>query len=119
MKKKKRNDIKKYFFPLNKRWDFLVVFIFLIIRLLLNIKFAPLFVFFAVSYVILILFMFEYKKGFFAGAIIFLYIDSLIGTFLYTSNNNLGLEYLGTMIINLVMILILIYNRKDFLNKIK
>ena len=106
MKKKGDSSFKKYFFPLSKRWDFLVVFLFLLIRLSLNIKLAPLFVFFAVSYVILILFMFMYKKGFFAGTIVFLFIDSLIGTFLYTTNNNLGLEYYGTMLINLFMILI-------------
>jgi len=116
MKKNKDGGLKKYFFPISKRWDFLVVFVFLVIRLSLNIKLAPLFIFFAISYIILILFMFKYKKGFFAGIIIFLFIDSLIGTFLYTLNNNLGTEYFGTMLINLIMILIIIYHKKDFLN---
>ncbi len=107
--------IKKYFLPISKRWDFLIVFHFILIRLILNLKLTPLTIFFAVSYIILLVLMFTHKKSFFIAMIMFLFVDSLIGTILYTTWNNLGLEYLGTMGFNLIVVFLLIFDiNKNF-----
>jgi len=117
MKKKKR-VLKKYFLPLSKRWDFLVIFLFLLARLILNLKWTSLTIFFVISYVLLLVLMFTFKRAFFVGTIVFLFIDSLIGTFLYTIWNEFGLEYFGTMAFNLIIILFLIFDMNgNFLKK--
>ena len=115
---KKKRGFGEYFFPLRKRWDFLVVFLFLLGRLFLNIGLEPLSVFFAASYVILILLMFTHKKAFFIGALMFLFIDSLLGTILFTLKNDLNFEYFWTMFVNLFIIFLLIFDMKgNFLGK--
>ena len=115
---KKKRKFRDYFFPLRKRWDFLVVFFFLLGRLFLNIELETLSIFFAVSYIILILLMFIHKKSFFIGAIMFLFIDTILGTILFTLKDNLNFEYFWTIFINLFIIFLLVFDMKgNFLGK--
>ena len=112
-KSENKGFFKKHFTPFRQRWPFLLVLLFFLGRLALNLQLKPLQIFFAVSYVILILLMLVHKKSFFFLTIVFLFVDSLIGTYIFTTANNLGIEYFGTMIINLFFILLLIYDKKN------
>ena len=114
---KKKKKFKDYFFPVEKRWDFLFVFMFLLGRLFLNIEGDSLSIFFAASYIILILMMFTHKKIFFVGTIMFLFADSLIGTILFTLRNDLNFAYFWTMFFNLFIIFLIVFDMKGNFRK--
>ena len=94
-------------------WLFYLIALFIIVRALLNISLEPLFLGFLISYAILFLLLIFRFKYFPIIFILFLYIDSLIGTYLFTSTNNLGMEYYGTMLINAVFIILAFYYKKS------
>jgi hypothetical protein len=93
-------------------WLFYLIALFIIIRALLNISLEPLFLGFLISYIILFLLLIFKFKHFPIIFILFLYIDSLIGTYLFTSANNLGVEFYGTILINAIFIILTFYYKK-------
>lgn len=116
--KKSKKSFWDNFFPLSKRWDFVLVLLFLFGRLILNLELETLSIFFACSYLILISLMFLHKKSFVVATIMFLFIDSIIGTFLFTLKGNLNYEYFWTVFVNLIIVFFLVFDmRKNFRKK--
>lgn len=91
-----------------KKPAFYLIAVFILIRLALNL-FPPittLSMIFIISYLILGTLLMKKFKFFIHLFILFLYLDSIIGTYLFTSANNLGAEFYGTMIINAAFIIL-------------
>lgn len=105
-------SFKNYFLPLKKRWDFGLIFLFFLGRFILNLELETLSILFAVAYVILISLMFLHKKTFKVGAIMFLFIDSIIGTFIFTLSGNLSYEYFWIVLTNLIAVFLLVFDMK-------
>jgi len=105
-----KKRIKKDIFNFKKRWDWWLVIIFLIGRLLLNVSVEPLFMFFFVAYLILIIMQVTDYPFFTNVFILFLVADSMIGTYLFTLNNNFGIEFFGTMLLNFFFIALVVQN---------
>jgi len=98
-------------FPeIKKHLDWYIVLIFLAIRLIINLEIVRLSISFAVIYLIFITLLLTKTKFFSTLLILFLVIDSVIGTYLATITE-LNSVYYGTMLVNLVIISILIRNR--------
>ena len=95
-------------------WIFYIILIFLAVRIILNLfpPISSLSIFFIISYTLLAILLLTKSKHFPILFILFLAIDSLIGTHLFTTNNNLGIEYYGTMLINLIFIILGYYYKK-------
>ena len=86
-------------------WTEAVIYIFCIMRILLNLQFEPLNIFFIIVYAVFLA-LFYYKLPFFKIAfILWLAIDSMIGTYLATIHG-FTLIYWGTMAVNLGMMVI-------------
>jgi len=95
---------------LKDKWDHYIIFLFLVIRLILNVETQTLSVMFVVVYAIF-LFMLTYRVKYFAvSLILFLSLDNIIATYFATSNNALDIFYLGTIFFNLVVIFLLTKN---------
>lgn len=104
-------------FNFKKHWDLYLVFLFLIIRLLINIEFSLLSLFFFFIYLFFLIILILRKKNFSLLFILFLALDNMIGTYLATIHNSFNFMYYGTMIINFVIMTIIIKNiHKDFKN---
>ena len=95
---------------LKDKWDHYIIFLFLVIRLILNVETQTLSVMCVVVYAIF-LFMLTYRVKYFAvSLILFLSLDNIIATYFATSNNALDIFYLGTIFFNLVVIFLLTKN---------
>ena len=95
---------------LKDKWDHYIIFLFLVIRLILNVETQTLSVMFVIVYAIF-LFMLTYRVKYFAvSLILFLSLDNIIATYFATSNNALDIFYLGTIFFNLVVIFLLTKN---------
>ncbi|MCH7568877.1 MAG: hypothetical protein IIA87_05650 [Nanoarchaeota archaeon] len=106
VRRKKRGLLNNF----KRHWDLYIVFIFIFIRLILNLQLKTLSIFFAVVYLIFILMLVKKTSYFSTLFVIFLAIDSMIGTYLFTLMNNLNFEYYGTMITNLIIIFLIVKN---------
>ena len=96
---------------LKDKWDHYFIFLFLVIRLILNVETQTLSVMFVIVYAIF-LFMLTYRVKYFAvSLILFLSLDNILATYFATSNNALDIFYLGTIFFNLMIIFLLV---KDF-----
>lgn len=85
---------------------------FLAIRLVINIGPKPLSIFFAASYAVLLFLLFKYPACFTPLLIGFLLVDSMIGTYLFTSSGNLGFEYYATMGVNIFFAIAALYAKR-------
>lgn len=90
----------------------IAILAFLLTRLVLNISPDPLFISFAIIYLILIVLFFKAPKTFTPIFVIFLIIDSIVGWYISNSMNNFGLEFYGTLTVNLLIIWAEIYRHK-------
>ena len=107
--KKKKRDNK-----FSKHWDYYLILAFILIRLFLNLDFIfnfnSLFLLFAIVYFIFFLMLTRHVGGFATLFVMFLSIDSVIGTYLFTMAGNLGAEFYGTIVVNLVAIYLVVKN---------
>lgn len=113
--------MKKRKFDWRENLDLIVVFVFLVIRLFLNmdfiLDFSVLSLFFAVIYLFFI-FMLVKRIHFFSVAfVLFLTVDSMIGTYLFASGILENLEFYLTMLINFAIISIVIRNQNRIFPK--
>lgn len=112
---KKWVDIRRY-------WDYYLVALFILVRIIINIDRKPLMIFFALVHVALFLMLIYKTKYFVRIFVLFLAIDSMIGTYLATNPQfgmmaGFGLEFYSTMFVNFFFIWILITNRsKKFMH---
>ena len=98
-------------------WDWWIVLIFLIIRLVINLEIKTPSIIFAIIYAIFIILLSMKTKYFITSLVTFLIIDSAIGTYLLVNNIlPLGL-YLGTILVNLAIIIILVKNNYKIFKK--
>ncbi len=104
----------KFASNLKRHWDLYIIFAFLIIRLFLNmdfiINFKILSFFFAVVYVFFIVMLAMRYRVFSSLFIVFLTIDSMIGTYLWTLKGAFNFEFYATMIINFAIIVLVVQN---------
>ena len=99
-----------------KYTSFWIILLFLALRFIINLENNPLTIAFAVIYGIFILLLIIKNKYFILLLLGFLVIDLGIGTFLlYKSVLPLNL-YIGTIVINFLIILLLIKYPKNFVN---
>jgi len=84
-------------------WDCAIVLGFFTGRLLINLEAKPLMAFFAISYALFILMLLKRTAFFSTLVILFLIIDSMIGTYLATRAGQFGVDFWGTMGINLAI----------------
>lgn len=95
-----------------RAWDWWIVLVFLFARLVLNVFNITelLFLFFSVAYLVLIILQIKGARVFSILLIMFLYIDSIIGTYLFTLSGNLGAEFYGTIFVNGAVIFLVLLN---------
>lgn len=86
-----------------KNWDCSIVLVFFAVRLVINLEAKPLMAFFAVSYLLFIVMLLKKTALFSTLVILFLIVDSMIGTYLATKAGHFGADFWGTMAINLIM----------------
>ena len=91
-------------------WDWAVIMIFLAIRLVINFENNVLSMFFAVVYAVFILMLLFGTPLFASPLVLFLTLDSIIGTYLFANNALPEIMYYGTMLVNFAIIVILIQN---------
>ena len=91
-------------------FDILFVYIFLIVRLLINMEMKFLSVLFVLAYS-LFLFMLKYHKPFFSTLLIlFLGIDNMLAVYFAASSNSYTIVFYGTVIINILITLLVLRN---------
>ncbi len=83
--------------------DCVIVLGFFAVRLVINIEAKPLMAFFAISYALFVVMLLRKTAFFSTLVILFLIIDSMIGTYLATRAGHFGVDFWGTMAINLVI----------------
>jgi hypothetical protein len=101
-------------------WDIYVIFAFLLIRFFLNFDFLSMMkghfltleVFFIVMYAFFFYMLYKRKKYFSTLFVLFLAIDSMIGTYLLLETTKIPHPalYWGTMAINMIIIAITVEN---------
>jgi len=107
---KEKLDIKKY-------GDWWLVLIFLIVRLLINLEPKIISVSFAIIYAVFVLMLFFETPLFTTLLVLFLTIDSMIGTYFFTNGDLSNTLFYGTIIVNLIIIALLVKNfKKNFKN---
>ena len=106
----KKKSVRK---SIGKYWDWYFVLAFLVVRLLLNaVDFDVLLhLSFTVSYIVLLFLMFKVERIFGYALIAFLYVDSLIGTYLWMSDILANWDYFGIMVLYLFIILVVLYDK--------
>lgn len=92
----------------------IVIFTFILVRIVLNLPviFSPLGMFFVSSYVLLFGLLFKNHFLFLPAFIVFLSIDSMIGTRFFVLGNMEKFEYFGTMTANLALIMVSIWHER-------
>lgn len=83
--------------------DCAIVLGFFAVRLLINIEAKLLMAFFAISYALFIIMLLRKTAFFSTLVILFLIVDSMIGTYLATRAGHFGVDFWGTMAINLLI----------------
>ncbi len=95
-------------------WVLYLVFAFLVVRLFLNmdfiLDFKALSLFFALVYAFFIVMLAFRIRLFTSLFIVFLTIDSMIGTYLWTLKGFFAFEFYATMIINFAVIILIVQN---------
>jgi len=105
---KERLNIKKY-------GDWWLVLLFLLIRLIINLEPKTISISFAIIYAVFILMLFFKTPLFTTLLVLFLTIDSMIGTYFFANGDLASVIFYGTIIVNLVIIILLIQNfKKNF-----
>jgi len=93
-------------------WPLYVVFVFLLGRLFLNLDFILEFKLLSFSFAVIYLFlvaMLLYGARIFSTLfILFLTIDSMIGTYLFAMGSLGNMEFYGTMLINIVIMILIL-----------
>lgn len=105
---KEKLNIKKY-------GDWWIILIFLLVRLLMNFESKTISISFAIIYAVFVLMLFFETLLFTTLLILFLTIDSMIGTYLFANGDLSNIMFYGTIIVNLIIIFLLIQNfKKNF-----
>lgn len=97
---------------IGKHWEPLVIALFLVMRLLMNAEPAPLSLAFAVAYFMFLLLLLYRVSAAAPLLVLFLTLDSMVGTYLATQAQSFSPEYLGTMAVNLGIMAILVRNTR-------
>jgi len=98
---------KKY---LKKLWPWYLVLAFLLIRFTINLEFVYLSISFAIVYAFFFFLLIKEKPYFTTLFIIFLAIDSMIGTYLASTKLGFNYIYWGTVTVNFIIMFILLRN---------
>ncbi|MEM3074894.1 MAG: hypothetical protein QW727_03060 [Candidatus Pacearchaeota archaeon] len=108
---KKQNE--KVIFSKSIYWY--IVLVFILIRLVLNLipPLTILFISFAIIYLLFFVWQIKNYKYFLISLLIFLVIDSMIGTYFFLIENISNIEFYGTLVLNLIIILLLFFNPKN------
>lgn len=91
-------------------WDFSLILAFMIARIILNFEKKKLSMFFVAVYAVFIVWLLLNIPLFTTFFILFLTIDSMIGTYLATMMKKFDKVYFLTMLVNFVIIILLIQN---------
>ena len=108
MPKKEKLAFKKF-------WPWYLVLIFLLIRFIMNIEMIYLSIVFAVIYAFFFYLLITKKPYFTNLFIMFLSIDSMIGTYLALTSLGFNYIYWGTILVNFIIMFVLLRNtNKNF-----
>lgn len=105
---KEKLDIKKY-------GDWWLVLIFLVVRLIINLEPKIISISFVIIYAVFILMLFFKTPLFTTLLVFFLTIDTMVGTYFFTKGDLSNVIFYGTIIVNLIIIVLLVQNfKKNF-----